>query len=221
VPQLKAPAGFKGTLRPYQERGLSWLAFLASQGFGGCLADDMGLGKTVQVLALLATRRAKGAPPPRGPDLVVCPTAVVFNWSREANKFTPKLKVHVHQGLGRERDPAAFAKSVEAADVVVTSYAIARRDEALLAAVRWGAVIVDEAQNLTPHEARTIITRAGEGTKIIFTGDIFQIDTPYLDAQSNGLSYLIDRIKGHKLYAHVSLEKGERSELANLASMML
>jgi PhoH-like ATPase len=81
--------------------------------------------------------------------------------------------------------------------------------------------IVDEAQNLTPHEVRTIITRAGEGTKFIFTGDIFQIDTPYLDAQSNGLSYLIDRIKGHKLYGHVSLEKGERSELANLASMLL
>ena len=81
--------------------------------------------------------------------------------------------------------------------------------------------IVDEAQNLTPHEVRTIITRAGEGTKMIFTGDIFQIDTPYLDAQSNGLSYLIDRIKGNRLYAHVNLDKGERSELANLASMLL
>jgi PhoH-like ATPase len=81
--------------------------------------------------------------------------------------------------------------------------------------------IVDEAQNLTPHEVRTIITRAGEGTKIVFTGDIFQIDTPYLDAQSNGLSYLIDRIKGNRLYAHVNLDKGERSELANLASMLL
>ena len=161
VPQLKAPASFKGTLRPYQERGLSWLAFLAAQGFGGCLADDMGLGKTVQVLALLATRRAKGSPPPRGPDLVVCPTSVVFNWSREAKRFTPTLKVHVHQGLGRERDPAAFAKSVEGADVVVTSYAIARRDEALLAAVRWGAVIVDEAQNLKNPNA--LQTRALRG----------------------------------------------------------
>ncbi len=81
--------------------------------------------------------------------------------------------------------------------------------------------IVDEAQNLTPHEVKTIITRAGENTKIIFTGDIFQIDTPYLDAQSNGLSYLIDRIKQHPLYAHVKLEKGERSELANLANELL
>ncbi len=81
--------------------------------------------------------------------------------------------------------------------------------------------IVDEAQNLTPHEVKTIITRAGENTKIIFTGDIHQIDTPYLDTQSNGLSYLIDKIKHHPLFAHVKLEKGERSELANLANEKL
>ncbi len=81
--------------------------------------------------------------------------------------------------------------------------------------------IVDEAQNLTPHEVKTIITRAGENTKIIFTGDIYQIDTPYLDSQSNGLSYLIDRIQDHPLYSHVTLEKGERSELANLANDLL
>ena len=81
--------------------------------------------------------------------------------------------------------------------------------------------VVDEAQNLTPHEVKTIITRAGEGTKIVLTGDIFQIDTPYLDAHSNGLSFLIDRLKQSPLYAHVNLQKGERSELANLASRLL
>jgi len=81
--------------------------------------------------------------------------------------------------------------------------------------------IVDEAQNLTPHEIKTIITRAGEGSKIVFTGDVYQIDHPYLDGQSNGLSYLIDRFKGQKLYAHINLEKGERSELAELASNLL
>ena len=81
--------------------------------------------------------------------------------------------------------------------------------------------IVDEAQNLTPLEVKTIITRAGEGTKIIFTGDINQIDTPYLDSQSNGLSFMIDRLKGQPLYAHITLEKGERSELANLANELL
>lgn len=81
--------------------------------------------------------------------------------------------------------------------------------------------IVDEAQNLTPHEVKTIITRAGEDTKMIFTGDIFQIDHPYLDSQSNGLSTLIEKMQGQNIYAHVNLEKGERSELAELASNLL
>lgn len=81
--------------------------------------------------------------------------------------------------------------------------------------------IVDEAQNLTPHEVKTIITRAGEGTKMVFTGDIFQIDHPYLNSYSNGLSYLIEKMRGQKIYAHVNLEKGERSELADLASNLL
>jgi PhoH-like ATPase len=81
--------------------------------------------------------------------------------------------------------------------------------------------IVDEAQNLTPHEVKTIISRAGENSKFIFTGDIYQIDTPYLDAESNGLSYLIDKAKDHPLYAHITLQKGERSELANLATELL
>ena len=81
--------------------------------------------------------------------------------------------------------------------------------------------IVDEAQNLTPHEVKTIITRAGEGTKIVLTGDIYQIDHPYLDSQSNGLSYLIEKMQGQKIYAHINLEKGERSKLAELASNLL
>jgi PhoH-like ATPase len=81
--------------------------------------------------------------------------------------------------------------------------------------------IIDEAQNLTPHEVKTIISRAGDDTKIVFTGDIHQIDTPYLDAQSNGLSYLIDRVKNHPIAAHIALQKGERSELANVANEYL
>lgn len=81
--------------------------------------------------------------------------------------------------------------------------------------------IVDEAQNLTPHEIKTIITRAGEGTKIVFTGDVHQIDTPYMDERSNGLTYIIDKLKGQALFAHIKLEKGERSELANLANKLL
>ena len=82
-------------------------------------------------------------------------------------------------------------------------------------------LIVDEAQNLTPHEVKTIITRAGEGTKIVFTGDIHQIDHPYLNSRSNGLSYLINRMQGQPIYAHIDLLKGERSALAELASNIL
>ena len=81
--------------------------------------------------------------------------------------------------------------------------------------------IVDEAQNLTPHEIKTIVTRTGEGTKMVFTGDIQQIDSPYLDAQSNGLAYMIDKMRGQNLFAHINLVKGERSELAELASDLL
>ena len=80
---------------------------------------------------------------------------------------------------------------------------------------------MDEAQNLTPHEVKTIISRAGDGTKVVFTGDINQIDTPYLDSESNGLSYVIDKVKNNPLFAHITLEKGERSELANLANELL
>jgi len=82
-------------------------------------------------------------------------------------------------------------------------------------------MIIDEAQNLTPHEVKTIITRAGDQTKVVFTGDIHQIDHPYLNSQSNGLSYLIEKMQGQQLYAHVNLEKGERSELSMLASELL
>ena len=81
--------------------------------------------------------------------------------------------------------------------------------------------IIDEAQNLTPHEIKTIITRAAEGTKMVFTGDVYQIDSPYLDTQSNGLAYMIDRMQGQEIFGHVNLVKGERSKLSELASNLL
>ena len=82
-------------------------------------------------------------------------------------------------------------------------------------------IIVDEAQNLTPHEIKTVITRAGENTKIIFTGDVNQIDHPYLDIKSNGLTYLVERMKGQNIFGHITLNKGERSELSEIASELL
>ena len=97
---VATPPGFRGTLRPYQERGLAWLAFLDRLGLGACLADDMGLGKTVQLLALLLAEREDPAARP-APTLLVCPMSVVGNWQREAERFAPSLRVHVHHGAER------------------------------------------------------------------------------------------------------------------------
>jgi PhoH-like ATPase len=126
------------------------------------------------------------------------------------------LKFIQNQYNEKDKEYKVIADSVENEKLVITPLAYIRGRS-----ISNVCFIVDEAQNLTPHEVKTIITRAGENTKIIFTGDIYQIDTPYLDSQSNGLSHLIDKIKHHPLYAHVRLEKGERSELANLANDLL
>jgi hypothetical protein len=144
---IPTPAAFTGTLRPYQQRGLAWLAFLDRVGLGGVLADDMGLGKTVQLLALIAVdaehRNAHGEP--RAPTLLVCPMSLVGNWQREAARFTPDLQVHVHHGAERSRGPA-FEQAVREADLVITTYAIAARDARDLSTVGWRRVVVDEAQ---------------------------------------------------------------------------
>ncbi|WP_425571452.1 DEAD/DEAH box helicase [Phytohabitans rumicis] len=137
---VEPPAGFVGTLRPYQKRGLAWLSFLESLGLGGILADSMGLGKTIQLLALMA-----GDAPEVGPTLLVCPMSLVGNWEREAAKFAPGLRIHVHHGAERPRG-AKFAAAVRAADVVVTTYAIAARDAEALGEIAWHRVVVDEAQ---------------------------------------------------------------------------
>ncbi|MFI6241396.1 SNF2-related protein [Micromonospora sp. NPDC050795] len=145
---LDPPPGFRGTLRPYQQRGLAWLAFLRSLGLGGVLADDMGLGKTVQLLALLA-----GDPPEVGPTLLVCPMSLVGNWQREAARFTPELRVHVHHGAERARG-AEFTAAAHGADLVLTTYSVAARDAADLAGIDWHRVVVDEAQAIKNASTR-------------------------------------------------------------------
>ncbi|HXQ48379.1 MAG TPA: DEAD/DEAH box helicase, partial [Thermoplasmata archaeon] len=142
---VEAPPGFAGSLRPYQTRGLAWAAFLRRFGLGGCLADDMGLGKTVQTLALRLHARAEGTQD--GPWLLVAPTSVVTNWRREAERFAPDLRVHIHQGEGRATGPA-FADAARTSDLLVTSYALLWRDEADLGKVGWDTVVLDEAQNI-------------------------------------------------------------------------
>ena len=145
VEPLAEPAGFEGTLRPYQARGAGWLAFLQQWGLGACLADDMGLGKTVQTLALIQRDKEACA---TAPVLLVCPTSVLGNWEREAARFTPGLAVRVHHGTKRAKTPADFKNEAVGQDLVLTSYALLHRDEALLKAVRWHALVLDEAQNV-------------------------------------------------------------------------
>ncbi|MDQ2673480.1 MAG: DEAD/DEAH box helicase, partial [Chloroflexota bacterium] len=140
---VRTPADFRGTLRPYQERGLSWLHFLTRLGLGGILADDMGLGKTAQTLSLLLAERADGARP--APTLLVCPMSLVSNWQKEAVRFAPGLTVYVHHGATRRRDDE-FRDAVDGADLVLTTYGTALRDLGALRDVTWGRVVCDEAQ---------------------------------------------------------------------------
>jgi non-specific serine/threonine protein kinase len=147
---LATPDGLRGTLRPYQERGLSWLAFLDAVGLGGCLADDMGLGKSIQLLALLIHERAgisRRAKPWPAPTLLVCPMSMVGNWAREADRFAPDLRILVHHG--RERlGGDAFTKAACRSDLVITTYSLAARDRDNLAATAWRRIVLDEAQNI-------------------------------------------------------------------------
>jgi superfamily II DNA or RNA helicase len=169
IEPVPVPPGFHGTLRPYQERGLSWLAFLRRFGLGACLADDMGLGKTIQLIALLLhERQACGV---EKPTLLVCPVSVAGNWRRELARFAPGIRVLIHHGAGRA-DAAAFADEALRHDVVITTYALVARDEESLAAVDWAGVVADEAQNLKNPATRhaQAIRRLPGGYRIAMTG---------------------------------------------------
>jgi SNF2 family DNA or RNA helicase len=149
----QTPDGFRGTLRPYQQRGLSWLSFLGRLGVGAVLADDMGLGKTVQLLSLLWAERVERATvrdDSTGPTLLICPMSLTGNWQREAERFTPDLAVHVHHGAGRLAG-AELAAAIAAADLVITTYQTAARDQATLSQVRWARLVCDEAQAIKNH----------------------------------------------------------------------
>jgi SNF2 family DNA or RNA helicase len=150
VEPVPAPPTFSGILRPYQERGLAWLSFLQTLGLGGILADDMGLGKTIMMLALLLTDDRTG------PTLLVCPMSLVGNWKREAEKFAPSLRVHVHHGAERARG-RRFTDAVADADLVITTYSLAARDAAALAEITWHRVVVDEAQAIKNAATRQAV----------------------------------------------------------------
>jgi len=159
---LPTPRRFNGTLRPYQSRGVSWMAFQEQLGFGICLADDMGLGKTVQLLALLAWEREVSTPELSTtelagdgeaqvvghqvpPTLLLVPMSVVGNWMHETKRFCPHLRVLIHHGATRLVGDA-FLERVGQTDLVVTTYALANRDKEMISRIRWGRIVLDEAQ---------------------------------------------------------------------------
>ncbi|MBX0330996.1 DEAD/DEAH box helicase [Oscillochloris sp. ZM17-4] len=149
--QLPQPDDFRGTLRPYQLRGLAWMAFMRRFGMGACLADDMGLGKTAEAIALLLHDRRIA--PDAGPTLLVCPTSVMGNWQRELARFAPSLRVHLHQGAERLRGEE-LEQVATAHDVVITSYPLLARDRDTLTALGWRLAVLDEAQNIKNSDTR-------------------------------------------------------------------
>ncbi len=145
IKTVPPPEDLQAELRPYQQRGYSWLAFLRRYGLGACLADDMGLGKTLQTITLLLDVKGQSTQLP--PALVVCPTSVVGNWRHEIQRFAPGLKTYTHQGVER-LSGKVFVKQLKGVDVVLTSYPLLARDRETLETVEWSTIILDEAQNI-------------------------------------------------------------------------
>jgi len=171
--EVAPPLEFQGTLRPYQLRGVSWLEYLHRIGLGACLADDMGLGKTVELIAFLLREREHEdrSKAPLQPALLICPMSVAGNWQKELERFAPSLRVLVHHGQSRLTG-SGFLQEATGKDVVITTYALAQRDEEHLSAVSWSHVILDEAQNIKNQAARQTqsIKRLQSGQKIALTG---------------------------------------------------
>jgi len=187
MPRIGSPSGFHGELRPYQLTGLSWLSFLGRWGLGACLADDMGLGKTIQVLALLLARQEPASPPSQSsgetppkpkakggldrPFLLLCPTSVVSNWRKEAERFAPSLSVLIHHGVGRHGSEA-FAREASRHDLVVSTYSLVHRDLERLSRVDWDGLVLDEAQNIKNPAAKQTqaLRRLQARARIALTG---------------------------------------------------
>lgn len=158
IETAETPDSFDGQLRPYQQRGLGWITYLESHGFGGCLADDMGLGKTIQVLARLLAERDDDWE--SGPTLVVAPLSVVGNWKHEAHDFAPTLDVYVHHGTDRATGDR-LRETINSHDMIVTTYGVVRNDIDELQEIQFHRTVLDEAQNIKNTDAkRTQAVRA-------------------------------------------------------------
>ncbi len=188
------------------------------------LSGKAGTGKTLLALAAALELRseyrqiflARPIVPLSNRDLGFLPGDIQSKLDPYMQPLFDNLSVIRHQFKSNDKRSIKIDELLEQNKLLITPLTYIRGRS-----LQKSFFIVDEAQNLTPHEVKTVITRAGEGTKVIFTGDIHQIDHPYLDKRSNGLTYLISRMKGQDVFAHITLEKGERSELAELASNLL
>ena len=149
--EMDEPDGFKGKLRPYQARGVSWLSFLEQWGLGACLADDMGLGKTIQLIAFLLNLKQQDIL--TKPILLVCPTSVLSNWQREVNRFGPELTALIYHGDKRPKG-TTFVKKTRQTNLIITSYTLVYRDLKELKRVDWQGVVLDEAQNIKNSDAK-------------------------------------------------------------------
>jgi len=188
------------------------------------LTGKAGTGKTLLALASALEKRksfqqiflARPIVPLSNRDLGFLPGDIDSKLTPYMQPLFDNLTVIKHQFKKNDKRISEIKELLDDQKLLITPLAYIRGRS-----LQKSFFIVDEAQNLTPHEVKTIITRAGEGTKIVFTGDINQIDHPYLDKKSNGVSYLINRMKKQAIYSHINLKKGERSELAELASNLL
>ncbi|MCU0536742.1 MAG: DEAD/DEAH box helicase [Hydrococcus sp. Prado102] len=169
IEPIEKPAGFKGELRPYQARGVGWLAFLEKWGLGACLADDMGLGKTPQLLAFLLNLKEQELL--EKPTLVICPTSVLNNWEREVRKFSPSLSTLIHHGDKRSKGKT-FANEVKKKNLVITSYPLIYRDATTFEQVEWQGVVLDEAQNIKNPQAKQsqVVRKLKTDFRIALTG---------------------------------------------------
>ncbi|MBU8908361.1 DEAD/DEAH box helicase [Desertibacillus haloalkaliphilus] len=173
IPLTTPPETLTGTLRPYQQEGYSWLLHMRKLGFGACLADDMGLGKSIQTIAylvkVLETQQLEGAV--HLPFLLICPTSLIGNWTNELEQFAPHLRIYVHHGANRAGE-TELRNLVEDYDLIITSYALAVRDEDVWATITWNGLLLDEAQQIKNIETkqRRSIKKINAYHRIALTG---------------------------------------------------
>lgn len=184
IEDVELAEGFKGVLRPYQKAGYNWLRFLSKYNFGGCLADDMGLGKTIQTLALLQYQRREFPYPTT--SLLIMPTSLIYNWEKEAKKFTPTLRVLIYMGSNRKKDTKLF----ERYDLILTSYGIARIDIDILKEFYFNYIILDESQNIKNPQSNIAkaVCQLKSRRRLALTGTPVENSTMDLWSQMNFLN---------------------------------